>query len=91
MCPRTVDLAPGSIGHALERRRLEHRVQRIEFVIAALRRLSSARATDGPSPAPLRQAIAGFSQELTSVRDRLDEMEASGSCEDPVGGHVAPT
>jgi|GEM_PF-2675254 len=68
--PTSTD-APGSIGLDLERVRLEHRARRLGFVIAALRRLADTRATDGPSRAPLHQAIAGFSQELAHADRRL--------------------
>jgi hypothetical protein len=63
--------SPGTIGADLERRRLEHRAQRIEFALAALRRLADARTVHGPVPPPLRQAMAGFSQELAQVQRRL--------------------
>ncbi len=73
MALQTPTVAPRGIGLELERRRLEHRARRIEFVIAALHRLADARAPDGPIPAPLRQAIGGFSQELARVdRRRAD-------------------
>jgi len=73
--PAPVSRAPGaSIGRELERVRLEHRARRMGFAIAALRDLSDARAQNGAAPPALRQAIAGFSQELAQVRQRIEKL-----------------
>ena len=73
--PAPIPQARGtSIGRELERVRLEHRARRMGFAIAALRDLSDARAKNGAVPPALRQAIAGFSQELSQVRQRIDKL-----------------
>jgi hypothetical protein len=54
--------------------RLEHRARRLEYGLAALRRLADTRAADGPVPAPLRQAIGAFAQDLAQVRRRLSDL-----------------
>ena len=73
--PATVPAARAtSIGRELERVRLEHRARRMSFAIAALRDISDARAKNGPAPPALRQAIAGFSRELSQVRQRIDKL-----------------
>ena len=66
--------APRSIGIDLERQRLEHRARRIKLAIAALRRIADAHAPNGPAPAPLQQAIAGFSAEHARVDRHLAEL-----------------
>jgi len=71
--PTPIPEAPrASIGRELERVRLEHRERRVGLAIAALRDLCDARAKNGAAPPALRQAIAGFSQELAQVRQRID-------------------
>lgn len=73
--PATVPVASAtSIGRELERVRLEHRARRMGFAIAALRDISDARAKNGAAPPALRRAIAGFSQELSQVRQRIDQL-----------------
>lgn len=66
--------ARSSIGLDLERQRLEHRARRVSYTIAALRRLADARASSGSVPAPMQQAIAGFSHELGRVERRLADL-----------------
>jgi hypothetical protein len=64
-----------TIGSDLERRRLEHREQRIERVLAALHDRAVYRgAVSGEPPRPLRHAIADFATELRTIRDRLAEL-----------------
>jgi hypothetical protein len=66
---------PRSIGYCLERRRLEHRAERIEQVLAALRARARTRGPMGEHvPAPLAQALHGFEAELAAVRDRLQRI-----------------
>jgi DNA-binding transcriptional MerR regulator len=68
------ETAARSIGEELERVRLEHRATRIGFVVAELRQLAELRAADGEIPAPLRQAINGFTQELEVISCRLRDL-----------------
>lgn len=68
------DPARPSIGVELERVRLEHRARRMRFAIRALRELADTRATDGPAPPALQQALARFSQELAQVCRRMNEL-----------------
>lgn len=72
MASQTAAAPARTIGVELERRRLEHRARRIEYALAALRRLADTRAADGP--VPLRQAIGAFSQDLAQVRRRLSDL-----------------
>jgi hypothetical protein len=74
MATKTAVPPPATIGGDLERLRLEHRAERIEFTIKALRRLADSRAPGRSAPAPLRQALDGFSDELATVRHRLTEL-----------------
>ncbi|HEU4656603.1 MAG TPA: hypothetical protein VFR97_03720 [Capillimicrobium sp.] len=66
--------APASLGAALARRRIDHRIARIERVLAALRDRALYRESRGEVPRPLRQAIAGFSAELGELRRRRAEL-----------------
>lgn len=63
--------APSTLGAALERRRLEHRIVRLERVLASLHDRAVYRATQGQVPEPLRQAIAGFDAEVQALRRQL--------------------
>ncbi len=59
----------------LERDRLQHRLERLEAVLAALRdRAVYRHAVTGSTPLPLRQAIHGFELEIAGFRRRLDEL-----------------
>jgi hypothetical protein len=59
----------------LERRRLQHREQRIERVLAALHDRAVYRSpASGEPPRPLRHAIADFARELQRTRHRLTDL-----------------
>jgi hypothetical protein len=65
---------PRSLGAEFERSRLEHRARRIDEVLVVLR-LQRTHARDrGQAAAPLDQAIAGFGEELGSVRTLLRKL-----------------
>jgi hypothetical protein len=67
-----------TIAPQLERDRLEHRMRRIELVVAALgERAVFRRATMGTTPAPLRQGITSLELEIVAIRRRLDELGTS--------------
>jgi hypothetical protein len=62
-------------GARLERERLQHRAQRVDRVIAALRdRAVYRHDATGATPAPLKAAMADFNHELTRVRRRLTQL-----------------
>lgn len=67
----TTSAAPATLGGQLERRRLEHRAQRLHLTILALRERRSIAATAGRVPRPLQQAIGDFSAELASIEKYL--------------------
>ncbi|HEU4702157.1 MAG TPA: hypothetical protein VFS37_06700 [Conexibacter sp.] len=60
-----------TLGHQLERDRLEQRAQRVRQVIRALRERAEARDTAGGAPRPLRAAIEDFGRELAELERRL--------------------
>jgi hypothetical protein len=60
-----------SLGHQLERDRLEQRAARVRKVIHALRERAAARDTAGGAPRPLRAAIEDFGRELAELERRL--------------------
>jgi hypothetical protein len=61
-----------SLSTTLRRVRLERRVRRLELVIGALdARARELRRLGRPVPAPLRQAMGSFSEELGAVRREL--------------------
>lgn len=60
-----------SLGHQLERDRLEQRATRVRQVIRALRERAAARDTDDGAPRPLRAAIEDFGRELAELERRL--------------------
>lgn len=60
-----------SLGHQLERDRLEQRARRVRQVIHALRERADARDTSGGAPRPLRAAIEDFGRELAELERRL--------------------
>jgi hypothetical protein len=69
-----------SLGHQLERDRLERRAARVRQVIHALRERAAARDTVGGAPRPLRAAIEDFGRELAELERRLrHHAPASGS------------
>ena len=74
MAKPAVHAQPRTIGSDLERRRLEHRARRVGFALGALRRLADSREPDTQVPAPLDQAMAGFSQELADLHSRLADL-----------------
>lgn len=55
--------------------RLTLRARRLEQVVAALHERRSDRAASGAVPPPLDLAIADFTNELATVRMRLDDDE----------------
>jgi hypothetical protein len=66
--------AARSLGHQLERDRLEQRAARVRRVIHALRERAAARdggAGVGGVPRPLRAAIEDFGRELAELEHRL--------------------
>jgi hypothetical protein len=67
------ELPPTSVGHDLERRRLEHRARRLHLVVAALRARASAASDSGSVPPALHRALADFTAELAHVRRRLGD------------------
>jgi hypothetical protein len=60
-----------SLGHQLERDRIEQRAARVRQVIHALRERAEARDTAGGAPRPLRAAIEDFGRELAELERRL--------------------
>jgi hypothetical protein len=65
-----------TITDRLERQRLEHRVRRIEGVIAHLRLRADAHMRErGEIRAPLRQALVDFERERAALRARLVELD----------------
>lgn len=83
-------MAAATIAAELERDRLEHRVRRMELVIAALRdRVLHRRAVTGAIPLPLRQAIAGFELELNALRHRLAQIGYTETVPRHVGAEIA--
>ena len=60
-----------SLGHQLERDRIEQRARRVRQVIHALRERADARDTGGEPPRPLRAAIEDFGRELAELERRL--------------------
>jgi hypothetical protein len=67
--PRTTGAR--SLGHQLERDRLEQRAVRVRQVMHALRERAEARDTEGGAPRPLRAAIEDFGRELAELERRL--------------------
>lgn len=65
----------------LERQRLEHRVRRIDGVIAQLRVRADAHLREqGSVRRPLRQAIVDFERERSLLRARLMELDTASPC-----------
>jgi tetraprenyl-beta-curcumene synthase len=60
-----------SLGHRLERDRLERRAVRVKQVIRALRERANAREGDSATPRPLTAAIEDFGRELAELERRL--------------------
>jgi hypothetical protein len=64
-----------TLGAALERDRLTHRVSRTAAAVDALRRRAGEhRGELGGAPRYLRQAIADFESQLTSLNTRLRDL-----------------
>ena len=76
MVAEGMDLKPGrpSPRIELETRRLELRTRRMQFVIGALRERADGYERRGTVPRPLHEAIAGFTADLRSDRDRLKKL-----------------
>jgi len=70
-------LCPATLWRRLLELRLQHRQERLQLVLSALR--DRARTADGPGgapvPEPLTAAIAGFQQELDAVQAELRGLE----------------
>jgi hypothetical protein len=65
-----------TLGAALERDRLEHRVSRVAVAIAVLRHLE--REPRREPPRHLRQTIADFEAQTTAMKARLQELAHHG-------------
>jgi hypothetical protein len=67
------DIAPRpTVGAQLERDRLQHRVARLQAVVAVLRRRAADTRPGGDRPAQgLTAALGEFERELRAVRDQL--------------------
>lgn len=76
--PRAV-AASRTLGHQLERDRLEQRAARVRQVIHALRERADARDHAGGAPRPLRAAIEDFGRELAELERRLRQHSTSTS------------
>jgi hypothetical protein len=64
-----------TLGAALERDRLEHRVSRAAVAVAALRQVASVhRRGLGPPPPHIRRAIADFEAQIAAINARLQEL-----------------
>ena len=73
--------AARSLGHQLERDRLEQRATRVRQVIHALRERAAARDTVGGAggvPHPLRAVIEDFGRELAELERRLRHHAPAG-------------
>jgi hypothetical protein len=70
----TTPETPTTIGAELERSRLERRERRIERALDVLRAHRTRRSDAPQGPAQIDQAIAGFGEELSAVRDRLHNL-----------------
>ena len=65
-----------TLGAALERDRLAHRVSRAAFAIAVLRHLESDHRREPPRH--LRQTIADFEAQTAAMKARLEELAQHG-------------
>jgi hypothetical protein len=64
-----------TLGTELERRRLEHGIERAERALAALRRLAADRRRDaGQAPRHIAQAIMDFESHIVVARERLADI-----------------
>jgi hypothetical protein len=66
--------APPSLGSALERRRLEHRIRHVKRVLAALEDRTALRARENGIPPALTEAVRDFSAELGRLNQRLTSL-----------------
>ena len=72
--PRRVtlrDMNSDTLRADLDRTRLQHRSRRLQLVLTVLRERADVQARHGEVAPPLQQAIAGFGNELASVREQL--------------------
>jgi len=76
---RTGASSARTLGHQLERDRLEQRALRVRQVIRALRDRAEARDTSGGAPRPLRAAIEDFGRELAELERRLHPHGTAGA------------
>lgn len=60
-----------TLGHQLERDRLERRAVRVRQVLHALRERAAVRDGEGATPRPLVAAIEDFGRELHELERRL--------------------
>jgi hypothetical protein len=71
----TRTISTQTLGAELERDRLERRVSRVTFAIAALRKRAGAQRSEPAAPARhLRHAIADFEAQLEAMNARLREL-----------------
>jgi hypothetical protein len=65
-----------TLGAALERDRLEHRVSRVTLAIAVLRRFGNEHR--GEPPRHIRQTIADFEAQTAAMKARLQQLAHDG-------------
>lgn len=63
-----------TLGYALERQRLEHRIRRVQEVLGALEDRVTLRGREHGPPPGLTAAVRDFSTELSSLNRRLAEL-----------------
>jgi hypothetical protein len=77
-------ISPHTLGAALERDRLEHRVNRVAVVIAALRQHETDhRRQLAEPPRHIRRAIADFEAQIAAMNARLRDLGDRLSPPDP--------
>jgi hypothetical protein len=68
-----------SLGAALERDRLEHRISRVAVAVAVLRHRASVHRRElGSAPTHIRQAITDFEAQIAAINARLQELAHDG-------------
>jgi hypothetical protein len=65
-----------TLGAALERDRLEHRVSRVAVAVAALRQRAGDHRRELPKH--IRQTIADFEAQIAAIEARLQELAHNG-------------
>jgi hypothetical protein len=71
----TTTLSPHTLGEALERDRLEHRVRRVTVAVAVLRaRLTGHRPDPDTPPRHLLLTIADFEAQIEALSARLRDL-----------------